>query len=119
MSAPVMTLLGTMPGTIDWWDLLTAGTSGLICFLFVWPRMFRCRKASATKKEVRKALALCIAVVLWCSVIVVVLSDLFVWSLVRTMVVLLIGAGILWFFGRHSVDKVVDKEKMKEWPFDG
>lgn len=117
MSDPVMTLLGAMPGTIDWWDLLIAVTSGLICFLFVWPRMFRCRKASATPKEVRKALALCVAVVLWCSV-VVMLSDLFAWSLVKTMVVLLIGAAILWFFGRHSVDKVVDKEKMKKWPFD-
>ncbi|MEE0547405.1 MAG: hypothetical protein UC390_06685 [Peptococcaceae bacterium] len=118
MRDPVMTLLGATPGTIDWWDLFIAVTSGLICFLFVWPRMFRCRKASATKKEVRKALALCVAAVLWCSVIVVVLSDLFVWSLVKTMVVLFIGTSILWFFGRHSVDKVVDKEKMKEWPLD-
>lgn len=40
MRDPVMTLLGATPGTIDWWDLFIAVTSGLICFLFVWLRFF-------------------------------------------------------------------------------
>lgn len=117
MIATMDTLYEQEAGKADWWGLLAFVCGSLVFLGLLSMQLYQCRKENATRREIRKALAIYGVICIWGDVLVCIISNIFEWSLIETIAVFVIGALLVWLPGKRYVKRVIDFEKMKEWPF--
>lgn len=116
-SLATMDALQQSDGKPDWWSLLAFGGGTLLFCVLLSVQLYQCRKESANKNDVYKALAVYGVIYIWMDIEMFVLSNIFGWTTVESAVIFLVGALIVWLPGKRYVKKVIDFGKLKHWPF--